>query len=305
LVAIRAKAPAANVTFNDGTDPAMAASLAHASDVAIVFVSQWESEGMDLVDLNFSGNQDAVVSAVAAANPHTIVVLENGGPQLMPWLSSVGAVLEAWYPGQKGGEAIANILFGTVNPSGKLPITFPASVADLPRPTIPIPNPPDSTSPFNVDYSIDGFNVGYKWYDARSLTPLFPFGFGLSYTTFAISNVQLTPNAAPTKGFQVSFDLQNTGNLSGAEVPQVYLALPPAAGEAPKRLVGWTKVQLPSGALQHITITVDATDSSHPLSVWDTNLNGWATPNGHYTVYVGNSSALSNLAVAGGFDIGS
>jgi beta-glucosidase len=305
LVALRAKAPAANVTFNDGTDPAMAASLAHASDVAIVFVSQWESEGMDLVDLNFSGNQDAVVSAVAAANPHTIVVLENGGPQLMPWLSSVGAVLEAWYPGQKGGEAIANILFGTVNPSGKLPITFPASVADLPRPTIPIPNPPDSTSPFTVDYSIDGFNVGYKWYDARSLTPLFPFGFGLSYTTFAISNVQLTPNATPTKGFQVSFDLQNTGNLSGAEVPQVYLALPPAAGEAPKRLVGWTKVQLPSGALQHITITVDATDSSHPMSVWDTNLNGWATPNGHYTVYVGNSSALSNLAVAGGFDIGS
>lgn len=305
LLAIRAKVPAANVAFNDGTNLATAVSLAHSSDVAIVFVSQWESEGMDLVDLNFSGNQDALVSAVAAANPHTIVVLENGGPQLMPWLSNVSAVLEAWYPGQKGGEAIANILFGAVNPSGRLPVTFPSSISDLPRPTIPIPNPPDSTLSFNVDYTIDGFDVGYKWCDARLLTPLFPFGFGLSYTSFAISNVQLSPKANPTNGFQVGFDLQNTGNLPGAEVPQVYLALPPAAGDAPKRLVGWAKVQLQSGTSQHIRITVDASDSSHPMSIWDADLNVWTTPSGHYIVYVGRSSAWSDLAVAGSFDIGS
>jgi beta-glucosidase len=302
LAAIRAKAPGATVTFNDGTDSAAAAALAGSSAAAIVFVSQWESEGMELADLSFSNNQDSLVSAVAAANPHTIVVLENGGPQLMPWLANMSAVLEAWYPGQKGGEAIANILFGSVNPSGKLPITFPASVADLPRPEIPIPNPPTSTAPFDVDYTIDGLNVGYKWYDAKGLTPQFTFGFGLSYTTFAITNPQLTTDSPVTSGFQVSADLQNTGSVDGAEVVQVYLGFPAGIGEPPKRLVGWSKVRLASGAQQHVTITVDANDSSHPLSYWDTTANGWAIANGDYTVYVGNSSA--NLSSAGTFHVG-
>jgi beta-glucosidase len=302
LAAIRAKAPGVSVTFNDGTDAAAAATLAHSSGVAIVFVSQWESEGMELTDLNFSNNQDSLVSAVTAANPHTIVVLENGGPKVMPWLANVSAVLEAWYPGQKGGEAIANILFGSVNPSGKLPITFPASVADLPRPVIPIPNPPTSTAPFDVDYTIDGFNVGYKWYDAQGLTPLFPFGFGLSYTTFTIANPQLTTDSPLTNGFQVGVDLQNTGSVDGAEVVQVYLGFPTATGEPPKRLVGWSKVKLASGAQQHVTITVDANDSSHPLSYWDTTTHGWVIANGNYTVYVGNSSA--NLTSAGTFHVG-
>src|SRR6266536_6037300 len=112
---------------------------------------------------------------------HTIVVLENGGAQVMPWLANVNAVLEAWYPGQRGGEAIANLLFGNVNPSGKLPVTFPAKVSDLPRPIIA--TPPDASTPFPVDYTIDGFNVGYKWYESQGFTPLFPFGYGLSYTT--------------------------------------------------------------------------------------------------------------------------
>jgi beta-glucosidase len=191
LKAIQAMAPSASVQFNDGTDSAAAAALAQSSNVAVVFVSQWESEGMDLDNLNFSNNQDALVSAVAAANPRTIVVMENGGPQLAPWLGQVGALLEAWYPGERGGEAIANILFGSVNPSGKLPITFPASVNDLPRPVIPSPSSASSTTPFAVNYS-EGFNVGYKWYDTNGITPLFPFGFGLSYTTFAFSNVSLT-----------------------------------------------------------------------------------------------------------------
>ena len=304
LAAIHAKAPAASVVFNDGTDPTAAAALAASSDVAIVFVTQWESEGMDLVDLSFADGQDSLVSAVGASTPHTIVVLENGGPQLMPWIADVSAILEAWYPGQKGGDAIANILFGSVNPSGKLPISFPASVNDLPRPTIPIPNPPDSSAPFDVDYTIEGFNVGYKWFDVTGVQPLFPFGFGLSYTTFSISNLQLTPAAPVTSGFQVSFNLQNTGGVAGAEVAQVYLGFPAGTGEPPRRLVGWKKVPLGAGEQQQVTITVDANDSSHPLSIWNTTSNGWIVPNGDYTVYVGNSSAASDLATAGTFHVG-
>ena len=309
LAAIQAKMPAgATVTFNDGTDAASAATLAQSSAVAIVFESQWESEGMDLQDLSFSSDQDALVAVVAAANPHTIVVLENGGAQVMPWLGSVSAVLEAWYPGQRGGEAIANILFGSVNPSGKLPITFPASVNDLPRPTIPIPSPPDSTAPFNIDYTIEGFNVGYKWYQAQNIQPLFAFGYGLSYTTFSITNLQVTPDSAAASGFQVSFDLTNTGNVAGAEVAQVYLGFPAASGfsdgigEPANRLVGWSKVLLQPGAQQNVTLNVDANSSSHPLSYWSTTANAWVVAPGVYTVYVGNSS--DNVSSAGTFQVG-
>jgi beta-glucosidase len=309
LNAIKAKAPGATVQYNDGTDATSAASLAASSNLAIVFVSQWASEGMDVPSLNFTDvihsapvNQDVLVSAVAAANPHTIVILENGGAQAMPWLANVGAVLEAWYPGQMGAAAIANILFGTVNPSGKLPITFPTSVNDLPRPLIPgWPNP---TTQFTVDYTIEGFDVGYKWFDGHGIAPLFPFGFGLSYTTFSIANLLLTPNPSPESGFQVSFNLTNTGTRAGAEVAQVYLGLPTITGEPPKRLVGWSKVSLQPGAQRHVIVTVDENDSSHPLSYWDTTTSGWVVANGDYTVYVGNSSASSGLAVAGTFHIG-
>jgi beta-glucosidase len=306
LNAIRAKAPGANVQYNDGSDAGSAAALAAASNVAIVFVSQWESEGMDVPSLNFTDvihstpiDQDGLVSAVAAANPNTIVVLENGGPTVMPWLGSVSAVLEAWYPGQRGGEAIANILFGDVNPSGKLPMTFPASVNDLPRPVIA--TPPDGTTPFPVDYTIEGFNVGYKWYDINGLTPLFPFGYGLSYTTFSITNPQLTADTSGNRpSFQVSFALQNTGTRTGAEVAQVYLELPASTGEA-KRLVGWQKVSLTPNEQQNITIQVSGSDSSHPLSYWDVNAHAWVVASGTYTVYLGNSSR--NLTAIGTFQI--
>lgn len=306
--AIQAKAPGANAQFNDGTNARSAAALAASSDVAIVFVSQWESEGMDLPSLNFTDvihstpiDQDALVAAVAAANPGTIVVLENGGAQVMPWLNQVAAVLEAWYPGERGGEAIANILFGMVNPSGKLPITFPARVDDLPRPTIGAPS--DSTAPFDVDYTIDGFNVGYKWFDANNIEPLFPFGFGLSYTTFSLSNAQLATNLASSNpNFQVSFDLTNTGSATGAEVAQVYLELPAGTAEPPKRLVGWRKVLLQPGQAQNVTIEVDENDSSHPLSYWDVNSNNWQVADGDYSVYLGNSSR--NVSLVGTFHVG-
>jgi beta-glucosidase len=259
---------------------------------------------MDVPSLNFTDvihtppiDQDALVSAVATANSNTIVVMENGGPKVTPWLNSVSAVLEAWYPGQRGGEALANILFGDVNPSGKLPMTFPASVSDLPRPVIA--TPPDATTPFPVDYTIDGFNVGYKWYDTQGLTPLFPFGYGLSYTTFSITNPQLTANTSAST-FQVSFDLQNTGARAGAEVDQVYLGLPASTGEA-KRLVGWQKVSLTPGQLQNVTIQVDASDSSHPFSCWDVNSHAWLVASGTYTVYLGNSSR--NISAIGTFQM--
>jgi len=310
MQAIQAMAPNATVQFDAGTNAATAAALAAASQVAIVFVSQWTSEGMDMPSLNFTDlihtppiDQDGLVAAVAAANPNTIVVMENASAQVMPWLGSVSAVLEAWFPGQEGGPAIANLLFGAVNPSGKLPITFPASVNQLPRPAIP--QPPDDSTPFPVSY-FEGFNVGYKWYDSQGLTPLFPFGFGLSYTTFAFSNAAVVNNLSfANPNFQVTFNLTNTGPVAGAEVAQVYLAFPASTGEPPKRLVGWQKVPLAPGASQPVTIEVDANDSSHPLSYWGVNSGGWLMAPGVYTVYLGNSSNGASLVVAGTLQVGS
>jgi beta-glucosidase len=244
LKAIQAKAPSANVEYADGSDLTLAISVAATSQVAIVFVSQWASEGMDETSLALNDltsttpiDQDALVAAVSAVNPHTIVVVESGGPILMPWLSQVNSVLEAWYPGGNGGQAIADLLFGNTNPSGKLPVTFPASDAQLPRPVTP--QPPDDVTPFDVNYT-EGLNVGYKWFDVNNLTPLFPFGFGLSYTTFSITAPTLANNlsSTTTPNIQVSFTLTNTGTKAGSEVAQVYLGLPASLNEPPKRLVG-------------------------------------------------------------------
>lgn len=309
MKAIAAQAAGANVQFDDGTNSTTAAALAAASDVAIVFVSQWESEGMDLPSLNFTDvihsvpiNQDALVSAVTAANPRTIVVMENGGAQVMPWLNQVAAVLEAWYPGERGGDAIANILFGAVNPSGKLPITFPASVNDLPRPVIA--GPTDPITPFKVDYTIDGLNTGYKWFDTKNITPLFPFGYGLSYTTFSFSKAQLISNLSSSNPkFQVRFKVANTGPVAGAEVAQVYLGLPMGIHEPPRRLVGWQKVLLQPGRSTTVRIEVDENDASHPLSYWDVHSKSWLVPNGTFSVYLGNSSR--NVTPVGTFHVGS
>ena len=311
MQAIQAMAPNAKVQFNSGSSASAAATLAASSTVAIVFVSQWTSEGMDMPSLNFTDvihtipiDQDGLVNAVAAANPHTIVVMENGGAQVMPWLSNVSAVLEAWFPGQRGGQAIANILFGAVNPSGKLPVTFPASVNDLPHPTIAAPDPPSSSAPFPVNYS-EGLLVGYKWYDANNITPVFPFGFGLSYTTFSIANAALTNNLpAANPNFQITCDVTNTGTVAGAEVVQVYLGMPANLGEPPRRLVGWQKVALQPGAKQHVTIEVDENDSSHPMSWWNPTPGAWQVAPGTYTVYVGTSEAMADLTVAGTIQAG-
>jgi len=309
LKAIRAQAPHAKVEYNAGTDPAAAAELAKASDVAIVFVNQPASEGVDQSSLSLPGPQDALVSAVAAANPHTLVVIESGGTVTMPWIDNVSAVLETWFPGIRGAQAIANILFGGVNPSGKLPLTFAKSEADLPHPQIvnqPPPGPSDMKSmidgtlkvnsrKFPVDYN-EGLKVGYKWYDAEGKTPLFPFGYGLSYTTYAYSDLQVTPGHAP----KVTFTLKNTGGRAGAEVAEVYVTLPQAAGEPFKRLVAWDKVQLAAGESQTVTLALDP----HYLSIFNPDKDAWELVSGDYQVLVGGSSRdtplSGTLAVAGG-----
>jgi beta-glucosidase len=288
LQAIRAMAPNATVKYDAGTDFAAAAKLAAASDVAVVFANQWTAEGADLPNLSLPDNQDQLIEQVAAANPHTIVVLETGDPVLMPWLDRVSAVLEAWFPGQRGGEAIGNVLFGAVNPSGKLPITFPQSESQLPRPRFQ--EAPPGGGYFDINYT-EGLKVGYKWYEANKIQPLFAFGHGLSYTRFSFSGLDVTP-ALPdgSRSVRVSFDLRNSGSRDGAEIAQVYLGFPVSAGEPPKRLVGWAKVQLAPGKTERVTVNLDPNSPSHPFSFWNVDVDRWDIANGVYTVYVGDSS---------------
>ena len=292
LKAVAAKVPGAKVQFDSGADPASAAALAKNSDVAIVFANQWESEGMDLPNLSLPDNQDALIEQVAAANPHTIVVLETGTAATMPWVDKVGGILEAWYAGSKGADAVANILFGDVNPTAKLPMTFPRSVEDLPHPKLVTPPPGahgreavmrtgEAKATFSVNYD-EGLKVGYKWYDAENKPVLFPFGYGLSYTTYAYSDLKV----APGNGASVSFDVKNTGSRAGAEIAEVYAALPSSAGEPPKRLVGWSKVQLNPGESKHVQLSIDP----KYLSVFDETANAWKVVPGTYSFMVGGSS---------------
>jgi beta-glucosidase len=293
LVAIMAKATHANVYYTDGktpvlfhadTPPVSAMELARNADVAIVFVNQFAHEDGDLSTLALPDNQDDLVRQVAAANPHTIVVAETGGAFLMPWMGQVGAVLEAWYPGIRGGDAIANVLFGEVNPAGKLPITFPRSDADLPHPvqvTQPEKWPAGHPHSFDVNYS-EGLNVGYKWYDTKRKQPLFPFGFGLSYTTFSYSQLHVDSG----KQVSVMFRVKNIGARSGLEVAQVYLSLPTDAGEPPKRLVGWQRMELKPGESRSATITLEP----RMMAIFDVEKDGWEVLPGKYQLSVGSSS---------------
>jgi beta-glucosidase len=302
LKAIAAMAPGAQVRFASGADPVATATLAKESQVAIVFAYQWTHEGYDLRNLSLPEKQDELIEQVAAENANTIVVLETGTAVTMPWADHVSGILEAWYAGSKGADAVANILFGEINPSAKLPITFPESEADLPHPQLVGPSP-EAKSPgavmrtgvarptFSVHYD-EGLKVGYKWFDAENKPVLFPFGFGLSYTTYRYSNLKVTPGSQTEGGAAtVSFQVKNTGSRSGAEIAQVYASLPNSAGEPPQRLVGWSRVSLEPGETRQVTVTVD----SKYLSVFDEDTNGWKLIPGSYTVRVGSSSR--NLAL--------
>lgn len=275
---------------------AQAVAAAKAAATAVVVVSDdTETEAADRPALNLPSAQDELISAVAAANPHTVVVIDAGAPVAMPWLDSVASVVDAWYPGQTSGTALADVLYGTTDPSGHLPVTFPASLAQVPA---------SGAAQFpgtngQVLYS-EGVDVGYRWYDATNQTPLFPFGFGLSYTTFRYSNLQVSRSAVQGSDDEVvTAQVTNTGQRAGADVAQVYLGDPAASGEPPRQLEGFTKVTLNPGQ----SATVSFTLTPQERSAYDQASGGWTESTGAYRVYVGDSSALGNLPLRGAFTV--
>lgn len=290
---ISEKSPHARIQYNDGKDTAAAVNLAKASSLAIVFASQPMREGEDARTLSLPDNQDALVEAVAAANPNTIVVLETGGPVSMPWVKQVKGIVEMWYPGIGGAQALANILFGDVDPSGKLPVSFAKDDAQLPHPIVPGLEAHAGSSakivsddqhrrvgPFDLTYT-EGAKVGYKWFEATHQEPLFPFGFGLSYTTYVYSG--LTVDDAQRT---VHFTVKNAGDHEGTEIAQVYVRLPATAKEDYQRLVAWERVKLAPGESKDITLPLNQLY----LSVFNTDKDGWELLPGDYKVMAGSSS---------------
>ena len=251
LTALRSELPQSSIRWQSGTDLKAASDAAREADVAIVFVTQWTTESQDF-SLTLPDAQDALVAAVARANPRTVVVLETGGPVLMPWLTQVAGVIEAWYPGSQGGPAIARVLSGAVNPSGRLPVTFPRTLDQLPRAKTAGENTPKDAR-FEVRYD-EGAAVGYRWYAKKGFDPLFSFGHGLSYTTFAQDKLAAHVEDGELK---VTFAVRNTGKLSGKNAVQVYVAPQAGGWEAPARLGAFGKVELAPGASQTLTLTVD------------------------------------------------
>jgi beta-glucosidase len=270
--------PHSTVRFDPGGYPARAAALAASADIAVVFVVQHQMEGADVPNLDLPNGQDALIEAVAAANPHTIVVLETGNPVEMPWLDRVAVVLSCGYPGEEGGQAIADILFGSVDPSGRLPITFPRAVADFVRPILPnLGSEAPAASP--IDYS-EGARVGYRWYAGRGIDPLFAFGYGLSFTHFAYRAVRVSGGSRLT----VSLDVMNAGKARGADVPQVYLTS--AAGEPVLRLIGFQRLELEPGEHRSMSVTADP----RLLGSFDEARRRWRVKPGRYRIRIGRSA---------------
>lgn len=295
LAAIKAAFPQASVDFDHGTDPAAAARLAATADVAIVFGEKWFYETTDSPDMALGEGQDQLIEAVARANPRTIVVLQTGNPVAMPWLDRVPAILTAWYPGQRGGEAIARVLSGTVNPSGHLPVTWPVDVHQLPDPRMPGSDVPKPTAaekanygfqadrvPFSITYR-EGSDAGYRWFHRTGANPLFAFGHGLSYTRFQYDRLKVRGGPA----LSVSFRVRNTGRRPGADVVQVY-AVPPGRT---RRLVGWAKLDLAPGQSKQVTVVADP----RLLAKFDASVQEWIVPSGNYVVEVGESAAAIKL----------
>lgn len=295
LRAIRALAPTANVTYVDGTNIAAAIKAARDADLVLIFATQWQTEAQDARNLSLPDRQDALITSVAAANSRTVVVLETGGPVFMPWLAQVPAIIEAWYPGQRGGEALANILFGTVNPSGRLPMTFPLRPEQAPR-AAPVglaaadraERAGTRLAPFTVTYR-EGADVGYRWYARTGEKPLFPFGYGLSYTAFRYSGLTLDPAA-----LKISFDVTNTGKCGGVDVPQIYVEAASSEGIRTYRLAGWQRVSLRPGQARRVSISVDP----RVIARFDTAENDWWVDAGTYRVAVGHFAGDRSLAGA-------
>jgi beta-glucosidase len=315
-LSISGSGPSANLSWATPSDLApgigQAVAAAKSAATAVVVVSDdTESEAADRASLNLPSAQNELISAVAAANPHTVVVVDAGAPVAMPWLGQVASVVDAWYPGESNGTALASVLFGQADPGGHLPVTFPASLSQVPAST---PSQFPGTGG-QVQYS-EGIDVGYRYYDANNETPLFPFGYGLSYTTFGYSHLSVSPgqvkngtsnpgtpacdcNGQSEKQVEVSAVVTNTGKVTGSDVAQLYLDDPAVSGEPPRQLKGFQKVTLKPGESK--TVHFDLTGQD--LSYWNDAANGWVLPDGTFGVDVGDSSALANLPLHGSFSV--
>jgi len=303
LAGIEAAAPGATVTYNAGSSQSSAVAAAQAAKVAIVFAGYDETEGADLTSIDLGTTEDNLISAVGAANPDTIVVLNSGSAVTMPWLSSVASVIESWYPGQEDGTALANILFGSYDPSGHLPVTFPTSLSQVPASTAA--EFPGANG--QVQYN-EGIDVGYRWYQAKDQTPLFPFGYGLSYTTFSFSDLSVSGFSSAGVA-TVTATVTNTGSRAGADVAQLYIGDPSSTGEPPWQLKDFQRVSLNAGASATVTFSVPVHDltywagpgaSTYPTA-WsgpDPDGGGWTAPAGTYAIGVGDSSASLPLTGA-------
>jgi beta-glucosidase len=280
LAELKKTLPKAQIEFDGAYTAAESVLLAKRVDVVIAFGIRVEGEAFDLPDLSMPWGQDAIIDAVATANPNTIVVLETGNPVSMPWRDKVKAIVQAWYPGQAGGQAIAEVLTGQVNPSGRLPITFPESLAHTPRPELPGMETPWGT-PTTIRYD-EGAEVGYRWHAQKNVKPIYAFGHGLSYTSFDYKDFNVSGGETITATFTVT----NTGKVAGADVPQVYLT--DAAGERRMRLLGFERVELAPGASKTVTVKADP----RLLARFDgkNGLGQWRIAEGTYRVALGKSA---------------
>ncbi len=298
LAALKSVFAESEIEFVDGTDAVAAATRAGAADVAIVFVEKYFAEGSDSADMALGDGQDALIEAVAGANPRTVVVLQTGNPVAMPWRDHVAAVVCAWYAGQRGADAIARVLSGAVNPSGHLPVTWPASLDQLPLPKLPgsdVPEADEATKaafsfqadrvPFSMTYP-EGSDVGYRWFDRNRQVPLYAFGFGLSYTSFHFGDLEVTGGDTATAGFTVT----NTGSRAGATVPQIYVV---RRGRA-KRLIGWSRVTLAPGETERVKIAADP----RLLADFDAGEQAWIIAGGTVHVEIGMSAVDTSLSTS-------
>lgn len=276
MLALAQRLPGTKIEFDSGYFPEAAAARARRADLVIVFATQWQGESLDVSSMALPQGQDALITAIATANPQNIVVLETGNPVNMPWLDKVRAVVQAWYPGQQGGSAIADVLTGKVNPSGRLPMTFPVNEQQTPRPRIPGLGEADGTAT-PIAYT-EGANVGYRWFATTGQRPLFPFGHGLSFTRF--EHGPLTVTAGET--IRAQFTVKNIGGREGADAPQLYLL---SAGKRIQRLVGFDKVTLRPGERREIRLDID------PRLLADWSGDGWHIRAGSYAFAVGRSAA--------------